>query len=80
MFPGSLISADSILTTATCVEDGDFFYITAGDIDTNVITGNEQIRNATKANVVIHPDHTPFLAKGNVAIISLPIPFTMNGI
>lgn len=79
MVSGSLISADSILTTAACVQ-GDYFVITAGDIDKDLITGNEQIRNATKDNVIIHPDYSLALGKGNVAIISIPIPFALNGI
>lgn len=81
-FSGSLISDDAILTTATCLEIGDLFLITAGDIDKDVITGKEQTRNATRATVIIHPDFNPdlFIGRGNVAIIYLPIPFILNGI
>ena len=79
-FSGSLIAADVILTSAACVEYVDFLQITAGDIDKDKITGNEQIRNATQDDVIINPDRIHYFSKGNVAIIHLPIQFNLNGI
>lgn len=77
---GSIIAADVILTSASCVYQARIIDIHAGDINERVTTGNEQFRRATSANVTIHPDFGSFRKLNDVAIIKLDTPFDLNGI
>lgn len=83
---GSIISTNTVLTAAHCL-DGNFLnlVITAGDHKRSDTTGREQritacsslaeCRNAFKQ----HPNWNPNTFAGDLALIYLPEPLTING-
>lgn len=68
-----------VLTSADCVNSWTQFVITAGDIDSDVTTGNEQERTARVSDIIYHPNFKPILGTNSVAIIKLRDPFVLNG-
>lgn len=55
-----------------------FLTIHAGDPDQDVISGHEQVRNATSDNVIVHPNIVLYF--NDIALIILDEPFILNGI
>jgi len=77
---GSIVAANKVLTAGHCVDGFRSFEITAGDIDrrATATTGNEQTRTATSANVAINDNWNANTLRGDLAVITLSTPFTLN--
>ena len=75
---GSIVAANKVLTAGHCVDGFRSFSITAGDINRSANTGNEQTRTATSANVVINDNWNSNTLRGDLAVITLSTPFTLN--
>ena len=76
---GSIVAANKVLAAAHCVDGFRNFQITVGDINRGVSSGNEQARTATSANVAIDPNWNSNTLRGDLAVITLSNPFTLNG-